>query len=79
MTSRTYSVPTISCEHCKHSIETEVNKLTNVSFAEVDIPTRTVRIEGDASDAAVRAAIDEAGYEVADTALYPTGATTAEI
>jgi copper chaperone len=69
MTVRTYSVPTISCEHCKHSIETEVNKLADVSLVAVDIPTRTVRIEGDASDAAVRAAIDEAGYEVADAAL----------
>jgi copper chaperone len=69
MTSRTYSVPTISCEHCKDSIEAEVKKLTDVSLVEVDIPSRSVRIEGDASDAAVRAAIDEAGYEVADAAL----------
>jgi copper chaperone len=69
MTSRTYSVPTISCEHCKHSIEAEVNKLTDVSLVEVDIPSRSVRIEGDASDAAIRAAIDEAGYEVGDAAL----------
>ncbi len=66
MTVRTYAVPTISCEHCKQAIETEVNKVADVTMVEVDVPSRTVRVEGDASDEAVRAAIDEAGYDVAD-------------
>ena len=66
MTVRTYAVPTISCEHCKQAIETEVNRLSDVTTVEVDVPSRTVRVEGDASDEAVRAAIDEAGYDVAD-------------
>jgi copper chaperone CopZ len=65
MTTRTYSVPTISCEHCKDAIEAEVNKLPDVSRVEVDIATKAVLVEGDASDDAVRAAIDEAGYDVA--------------
>jgi copper chaperone len=68
MTTRTYSVPTISCEHCKDAIETKVNKLPNVSLVEVDVATKVVKVEGDASDDAVRAAIDEAGYDVADVA-----------
>jgi copper chaperone CopZ len=68
MTTRTYSVPTISCEHCKDAIETEVSKLPDVSLVEVDVVTKAVKVEGDASDDAVRAAIDEAGYDVADVA-----------
>ena len=28
MTTRTYSVPGISCDHCKHAIETEITKLS---------------------------------------------------
>jgi copper chaperone CopZ len=68
MTTRTYSVPTISCEHCKDAIESEVNKLADVSRVEVNVVTKAVLVEGDASDDAVRAAIDEAGYDVADVA-----------
>jgi len=64
MTARTYSVPGISCSHCKHAIETEVAGLAGVTGVEVDVAARTVRVDGDADDAAIRAAIDEAGYDV---------------
>lgn len=65
MTTRTYLVPDISCDHCKHAIEGEVSKVTGVSVVAVDVAEKTVRVEGDAEDAAIRAAIDEAGYDVA--------------
>ena len=65
MTTRTYAVPGISCDHCKHAIEGEVAKVAGVDRVEVDVPTKAVRVEGEAPDTAVRAAIDEAGYEVA--------------
>ena len=68
MTIRTYSVPGISCDHCKHAIETEVNKLVDVTLVKVNVEERTVRVEGEASDRDIRAAIDEAGYDV-DTTL----------
>ena len=61
---RTYSVPTISCEHCKQAIESEVAKLAEVEYVEVDISTKTVRIAGTVSDDALRSAIDDAGYDV---------------
>lgn len=66
MTTRVYSVPTISCGHCKAAIEGEVGKLSDVATVEVDVATKTVRVEGEATDEAIRAAIDEAGYDVAD-------------
>lgn len=65
MTTRLYSVPGISCGHCKAAIEGEVGKVAGVERVEVDVETKTVRVEGAASEEAVRGAVDEAGYEVA--------------
>ena len=65
MVTRAYSVPAISCEHCEQAIESEVEKLLNVDLVAVDVLTKTVRIEGEASEQALRAAIEETGYEVA--------------
>ena len=62
---RTYSVPGISCDHCKRAIEGEVGDVAGVDTVEVDVAARTVRVVGEVADADVRAAIDEAGYEVA--------------
>jgi copper chaperone CopZ len=63
-----YSVPGISCGHCKASIEGEVAKVAGVAGVTVDIDAKTVTVEGDATDAELRAAIDEAGFDVAGTA-----------
>jgi copper chaperone CopZ len=63
--TRIYDVPSISCGHCKQSIEGAVSQLDDVERVLVDIDARTVAVEGQASDEAVEAAIDEAGYEVA--------------
>ena len=65
MTARLYSVPGISCGHCKAAIEGEVGKLAGVERVEVDVEARTVRVEGPATEDEVRGAVDEAGYEVA--------------
>jgi copper chaperone CopZ len=62
--TRVYRVPGISCDHCKHAIEGEVGKLDDVDQVVVDIGHRTVTVVGDATDEHVRAAIDEAGYDV---------------
>jgi copper chaperone len=67
MPTRTYSVPDISCGHCKSSIESEVGALDDVAAVLVDIEARTVTVDGEASDEAIHAAIGEAGYEVAPT------------
>jgi copper chaperone CopZ len=64
MSIRIYAVPGISCDHCKRAIEGEVGTVTGVEQVEVDVAARTVRVVGAAEDAAVRAAIDEAGYDV---------------
>ena len=64
-TTRVYEVPSISCDHCRRSIEGEVGRLDAVREVTVDIAAKRVTVVGDAEDADVRAAIEEAGYEVA--------------
>lgn len=66
MTSpRSFDVPDISCDHCKNAIEGEVGTLDGVDDVQVDVEARRVTVEGRATDEAIRAAIEEAGYEVA--------------
>lgn len=60
----TYDVPGISCGHCKAAIEAEVAKVAGVQLVAVDVEAKTVTVEG-GDDGDVRAAIDEAGYDVA--------------
>ena len=61
-----YSVPGVHCDHCRAAIEGEVTPLAGVSAVAIDLDAKTVTITGDAlDDAAIRAAIDEAGYDVA--------------
>ncbi|MBV1894276.1 MAG: cation transporter [Ilumatobacteraceae bacterium] len=61
---RTYSVPDVSCDHCQSAIDGEVSLLAGVSAVTVDIDTKTVEVTG-GEDAAIRAAIEEAGYDIA--------------
>jgi copper chaperone len=65
VTTRTYAVPDVSCGHCKAAIEGEVGELAAVDAVVVDVDAREVTVEGEADDAAIRAAIEEAGYTVA--------------
>jgi copper chaperone CopZ len=64
MTTRTYSVPGISCGHCKSAIEGELVPLDGVESAVVDIEAKTVTVVGEITEGDVRSAVDEAGYEV---------------
>jgi copper chaperone len=62
----TYPVPGMSCAHCRTAITTEVEQLAGVASVDVDLDAKRVIVTGeDLDDAAVRAAIDEAGYDIA--------------
>ena len=69
MPARSYAVPEISCDRCKRAIEEEVSKVPGVDAVDVTVATKVVRVEGDAPDEAIRAAIDEAGYEVSGASV----------
>jgi copper chaperone len=66
MTTRTYTVTGMSCSHCVRAVTEEVGEVAGVSDVTVDLDTGkvTVSADGDLDDAAVREAVEEAGYEV---------------
>ena len=60
----TYRVDGMSCEHCRVAITDEVGSLSGVDSVDVDLDRKLVTVRGDGlGDDAVRAAIDEAGYD----------------
>jgi copper chaperone len=66
MQTLAYTVPGISCGHCRTAITGEVTDVAGVSAVEVDLAAKVVTVRGTGvDDAAVRDAIDEAGYDVA--------------
>jgi copper chaperone len=65
MNDLSYSVPGVSCEHCRAAITNEVGTVTGVESVVVDLEQKVVTVRGsELDDAAVRAAIGEAGYDV---------------
>ena len=64
--SKTYSVPGIHCDHCKDAVAREVKAVKGVRSVDVDLERKLVMVTGSGlDDSALRAAIEEAGYEVA--------------
>jgi copper chaperone len=63
--SREYNVKGMTCEHCVLSVTEEVSELSGVVDVDVDLGSGRLVVRGDVSDDAVRAAVSEAGYEVA--------------
>lgn len=62
----TYAVAGMSCSHCEAAVTSEVSGVAGVESVDVDLERKLVVVRGDdVDDAAVRAAIDEAGYEAA--------------
>lgn len=70
-TTTTLSVPEISCDHCKMSIEEAALSVSGVRSAAVDIGEKQVTISYESTTVeldAVVTAIEEQGYEVAGVA-----------
>jgi copper chaperone len=68
MTDRILSVPDVSCDHCKMTIEQALNQMSGVGTANVDIPAKTVALSFDESAVSLDEIVDTlagVGYEVA--------------
>ena len=62
----TYAVSGMSCSHCKAAVEQGVGRVRGVQSVNADLETKLVVVRGEGlEDEALRAAIDEAGYEAA--------------
>lgn len=59
---REYNAPDISCGHCKQKVEAALLATEGVDAVEVDVDSKTVRVEGVAEESIVRTALEEAGY-----------------
>ena len=66
MNEFTYSVPEMSCGHCKQAVSSQLQEVAGVESVDVDLDTKLVTVHGiQLDDAALRAAIENAGYEAA--------------
>jgi len=64
----TYTVSGMTCAHCVQAVTSELSGLSGVDAVQVDLASGAVTVTSVAPLAAddVRAAVDEAGYELAD-------------
>jgi copper ion binding protein len=64
MSTITYSVPAMHCDHCTHTIEMEVGELQGVQAVKADLDTKKVQItfEAPANEQAIKALLAEINY-----------------
>ena len=62
-----YTVSGMTCGHCVASVTEEVQEIAGVSAVEVVLETGALTVTSDqpVDDAAVKAAVEEAGYQLA--------------
>ena len=65
--STTYTVTGMTCEHCVASVTEELSELAGVSQVDVELANGAVTVTSDRELGAdeVRAAVTEAGYQLA--------------
>ncbi|MEA3218639.1 MAG: hypothetical protein QOJ19_4795 [Acidimicrobiia bacterium] len=65
-TEMTVTVTGMSCDHCVRAVRDELSRLPGVERVDVDLDSGLVTLHGDfpVAQADVRAAVEEAGYEV---------------
>ena len=64
-TDRSYTVTGMTCGHCVLSVREEVSEVPGVTTVDVDLASGRMTVEGDGyTDAAIKTAVAEAGYEV---------------
>ncbi|WP_433532904.1 heavy-metal-associated domain-containing protein [Micromonospora sp. CA-263727] len=68
MTTAVYQVRGMTCGHCVSSVSAELGGIAGVRDVRVDLASGQVTVDSEAplDSATVRAAVDEAGYELVD-------------
>lgn len=66
MTTNTFTVQGMTCDHCVASVTEEVKRIPGVRDVEVTLESGAVTVTSDTDldTAAVQAAVEEAGYEL---------------
>ena len=67
MSTVSYTVVGMTCGHCVNAVTEEVSAVPGVSSVDVDLESGGLTVSSDApvDEAAVRAAVEEAGYSLA--------------
>jgi copper chaperone CopZ len=65
MTTTTYEVSGMTCGHCVAAVSKELEAIPGVTAVDVSLDAGTASVAGEVDDAAVLAAVAEAGYEAA--------------
>jgi copper chaperone len=68
MITTRYAVKGMTCGHCVSAVSSEVGQVDGVTGVDVDLVSGALTVTSDAplDDAEIRAAVDEAGYELVD-------------
>jgi copper chaperone CopZ len=68
MSTQTYTVVGMTCDHCVRSVTEEVDAIDGVTLVDVDLATGALAVTADRVVAReqVRAAVAEAGYALAE-------------
>ena len=66
MHTTTFAVTGMTCSHCVNAVGSEVGQLPGVTDVRVDLATGRVTVTSEQAleDDAVRAAVEEAGYDL---------------
>jgi len=62
----TYTVVGMTCNGCVNKVTNAVTGVEGVEDVDVDVSDGTLEVIGTADDAAVRAAVAQIGYKIAD-------------
>ena len=67
MSTATYTVAGMTCEHCVASVTEEISEIDGVSAVDVQLDSGAVTVTSaqPLEQAAVRSAVEEAGYKLA--------------
>lgn len=67
ITTATYHVKGMTCEHCVQAVTGELDQLQKVQSVDIDLSDGVVTItsDGPLPESVVREAVEEAGYELA--------------
>ena len=67
MATSTYTVTGMTCGHCVSSVQKEIGGIEGVTAVDIDLASGRVEVTSQAavSEAAIAAAVDEAGYQLA--------------
>jgi copper chaperone len=66
MVERTITVTGMTCEHCVNAVTAEVSRIASVRSVDIDLTGGRVTVASDQplDDAELKAAVEEAGYEI---------------